>query len=144
VKVEPAVEGNQQNMKNFVPLIGRILIASIFLSAGIEKIMNPGQTQQYMASHGMPLVGFLMVCAIAVELGGGLSVLFGFKARLGAAVLALFLVPTTLIFHTKFPDQQINFMKNLAIIGGLLLIFYFGPGPISLDERAKGKPAGLP
>ena len=130
-------ERNRQSMKNLVPLIGRILIASIFLIAGVEKIMHPAQTQQYMASHGMPLVRLMLIGAIIVELGGGLSVLLGFKARWGAAALALFLVPTTLIFHTQFPDQQINFMKNLAIIGGLLMMSHFGPGPASLDERAK-------
>jgi len=124
-------------MKSLVPLIGRILIASIFLISGSEKILNPVQTSHYMAAHGMPLVGLMLIGAIIVEIGGGLSVLLGYKAKWGALALALYLIPTTLIFHTKFPEQQVNFMKNLAIIGGLLMLSHFGPGPVSFDERAK-------
>lgn len=126
-------------MKNYVPLIARILIAQIFLMAGAGKIMDPAGTQGYMAAYGMPFAGFFLLGAIAVEIGGGLSVLLGFKARWGAIALALFLIPTTLIFHTAFSErlQQIMFMKNLAIMGGLLLVAYFGSGPLSLDARAK-------
>ncbi len=127
-------------MKNLIPLIGRILIASIFLVSGSEKILNPAQTAHYMAAHGMPLAGLLLIGAIVVEIFGGLTVLLGYKAKWGALILAFYLIPTTLIFHTKFsePGQQINFMKNLAIIGGLLVLSHFGPGPVSLDERTKG------
>ncbi len=139
-------ERKRQSMKNLVPLIGRILIASIFLISGSEKILSPGQTAHYMAAHGMPLAGLLLVGAIVVEICGGLSVLAGYKAKWGALILALYLIPTTLIFHTKFsePGQSINFMKNLAIIGGLLVMSHFGPGPGSLDERSKGNPTNLP
>ena len=80
--------------------------------------------------------------SVRLELGGGLSVLLGYKTRWGALALVIFLIPTTLIFHTKFSDpvQVIMFMKNLAILGGVLMIASFGPGPLSLDARAA--PAG--
>ena len=99
--------------------------------------MNPAGTQQYMAAHGMPFAGLFLIGAIILEIGGGLSVLLGYKARWGAIALVVFLIPTTLIFHTKFSEhlQVIMFMKNLAILGGLLMVSYFGPGPISFDAR---------
>jgi uncharacterized membrane protein YphA (DoxX/SURF4 family) len=128
-------------MKNPVPLIGRIFLSAIFLHAALGKIMHPAGTQQYMAMYGMPFTGLFLIGAILVESCGGISVLIGYKAQLGATVLALFLIPTTLIFHTKFSDsvQLTMFMKNLAMIGGLLMVAYFGAGPISLDTR-KGMP----
>lgn len=125
-------------MKNYVPLIARILIAQIFLMSGAGKIMDPAGTQGYMAAYGMPFTGLFLLGAIALEIGGGLSVLLGFKARWGAIALVVFLIPTTLIFHTAFSErlQQIMFMKNSAILGGLLMVAYFGSGPLSLDARA--------
>jgi putative oxidoreductase len=126
-------------MKNIAPLIGRILIAIIFLFSGIHKIMDPAGTKQFMTAYGMPLVGLFFIGAVIFEIGGGLSLLLGFKARWGAIALIIFLIPTTLIFHTKFSEQMqvIQFMKNLAILGGLLMIAAFGPGEMSLDERTK-------
>jgi putative oxidoreductase len=124
-------------MKNPIPLIARILLCLVFLKAGIGKIMNPAGTMQYMSAHGMPLVSLLLVGAIFIEIFGSLSILLGFKARLGAILLVIFLVPTTLIFHANFADQMqmTMFLKNSAIIGGLLMIAYFGPGPLSLDRK---------
>ena len=123
-------------MKGLAPLIGRILIAQIFLASGFGKIMDFAGTQQYMASYGMPLTALLLFGAIVFELGGGLSLLLGYKARWGAIALIVFLIPTTLIFHTEFAErmQQIQFMKNSAIIGGLLVLAQFGAGPLSLDQ----------
>jgi putative oxidoreductase len=124
-------------MKNPVPLIARILLSAIFIQSGVGKIMDPSGTQQYMAAYGMPLTGLFLIGAIFCEIFGSLSILLGFKARLGATLLVIFMIPTTLIFHTKLSDQvqMIMFMKNLAIIGGLLMVAYFGSGPISLDAK---------
>ncbi|MCJ7497089.1 MAG: DoxX family protein [candidate division Zixibacteria bacterium] len=124
-------------MKNPVPLIARILLCAIFIQSGVGKIMDPSGTQQYMAAYGMPLTGLFLIGAIFCEIFGSLSILLGFKARLGATLLVIFMIPTTLIFHTKLSDQvqMIMFMKNLAIIGGLLMVAYFGSGPISLDAK---------
>ena len=124
-------------MKNPVPLIARILLALIFIKSGIGKIMDPAGTQQYMTAYSMPLTGLFLVGAIIFEIFGSLSVLLGYKARLGAIALIIFLVPATLIFHTKLSDplQMVMFMKNLAMLGGLLMVAYFGPGPLSLDAK---------
>ncbi|HEY4715730.1 MAG TPA: DoxX family protein [bacterium] len=124
-------------MQKFIPLFGRILLSIIFLMSGFGKIANAAGTQQFMSAYGMPLTAFFMVCAIILEVAGGLSVLLGYKAKLGALALVIFLIPATLIFHTKFSDQiqMIMFMKNMAILGGLLLIIGFGSGPVSIDER---------
>jgi putative oxidoreductase len=124
-------------MKNPVPLIARILLCAIFIQSGVGKIVDPSGTQQYMAAYGMPLTSLFLIGAIVCEIFGSLSILLGFKARLGASLLVIFMIPTTLIFHTKLSDQvqMIMFMKNLAIIGGLLMVAYFGPGPISFDAK---------
>lgn len=109
-------------------LVGRILLSVIFVLSGLGKIAQWSGTAQMMASKGMPLVSLLLPLTILVELGGGLMLLTGFGARFAAVLLALFLVPTTLIFHNFWavtgPEhmmQQVNFLKNVAIIGGLLV-----------------------
>lgn len=125
------------NSKNVISLIARILLSALFIWSGVNKILDPAGTQQYMMSKGIPLVGLLYLATVVVEVGGGLSVLLGYKARWGAIALALFLIPATLIFHTNFAEQmqQIAFMKNLALIGGLLMIVQYGAGRISLDRH---------
>jgi putative oxidoreductase len=128
-------------MKSPVPFIARILLCFVFIIAGIGKITNFAGSQQYMSAYGVPATGILLVFAILIEILCALSILFGFKARWGSIILAIYLVVVTLIFHTKLSDpmQFIMFQKNLAIIGGLLLVFHFGPGSVSLDEKAKPK-----
>ncbi len=123
--------------KNVLSLIARILLSALFLWSAVNKILNPASTQQYMAANGIPLAGLLYLATVVIELGGGLSVLLGYKTRIGAIALAIFLVPATLIFHTNFADQiqQIMFMKNLAIFGGLLMLVQYGAGRISLDKH---------
>lgn len=126
-------------MEKFTSLLGRILLALIFLKAGVGKIVDPSGTQHYMAAYGMPMTAFFLAGAILVELGGGLSVLVGYQTRWGALALAIFLVPVTWIFHTKFADplQTVMFMKNLAIMGGLLILASAGPGSVSMDARCR-------
>ncbi|NOR11711.1 MAG: DoxX family membrane protein, partial [Candidatus Aminicenantes bacterium] len=91
-------------MQALIQLLARFFIAFIFLMSGLGKIMNLSETQQYMALYGMPLTYVFLIGAICAELLGGLSVLTGYKAKWGAFVLFLFLIPTTLIFHTEFSD----------------------------------------
>ena len=124
-------------MKNIIPLFARIFICAIFIFSGIHKILDPAGTKQFMSTFGMPLVGIFFIGAVIFEIGGGLSLLLGFKARWGAWALIIFLIPTTLIFHTNFSEQMqlIQLMKNLAILGGLLMIATFGPGKISLGNK---------
>jgi putative oxidoreductase len=117
-------------------LVGRILLAAIFLMSGIHKIMDPQGTQQYMAAMGMTtLTGLFYVGAIIIELAGSLSLLLGYHARAGAWLLVLFMIPTTLIFHTNFadPNQMIHFLKNLTTIGGLIYVAAYGAGALSMD-----------
>jgi putative oxidoreductase len=119
-------------------LVGRILIAAIFIMSGIGKIADPQGTQQYMQAMGMTWATTLFYLgAIVIEIGGGLSLLLGYWTRAGAIALILFMIPTTLLFHTNFADQNqmIHFLKNLAMFGGLFYVAAYGAGPLSLDAR---------
>lgn len=100
----------------------RFLLSLIFVVSGVSKLMNFDASLQYMSSTLLPPSEILLGAAIALELVGGLMLMFGFMERWVAWTLALYLVPVTLIFHTNFTeqDQVVNFLKNLAIIGGLL------------------------
>ncbi len=126
-------------MKPVIPLLGRVFLSQIFLLAGLDKIMSPGASRDYMAQAGLPFTRLFLVAAIVLEIGGGLSLLLGYKARYGAAALILFLVPATLIFHIDFqnPIQVTMLLKNLAIIGGLLMVAHFGPGSFAIDKFAE-------
>ena len=130
------------NASNTAVLVGRILLGLIFILSGFGKIAGYEGTAGYMASKGMPFVNLLLPAAIAVELGGGLLLALGFKARWAALAIFLFLIPTTLIFHAfwgidpkEAATQQINFLKNVAIMGGMLMVFAHGPGAYSVDKR---------
>jgi putative oxidoreductase len=126
--------------------LGRALLSLIFIMSGVHKLTAWNETTGMMTSEGMQMAPFFLAGAVAFELLGGLSVLLGIKARMGAAALFLFLIPTTLIFHdfwtyagTKQQMEMINFMKNLAIMGGLLMIVSLGPGRCCvLDNRQPG------
>lgn len=117
-----------------ISLVARVLISAIFISAGYQKIIGYDGTLQYMASQGVP--GFMLPAVIALELGGGLAILFGLFSRWAALGLAIFSVIAALIFHSNFADQgqTVNFMKNLAMAGGLLLLFANGPGAWAIRD----------
>ncbi len=122
-------------------LVGRILLALIFILSGYGKIAGFEGTAGYMASQGLPMVNILLVLTIVIELGGGLLIAIGYKARWAALVIFLFLIPVTVIFHNFWavdPEQMrgqlIQFQKNLAIMGGMLYVFIAGPGAYSLDR----------
>ncbi|MBA3965983.1 MAG: DoxX family protein [Nitrospirales bacterium] len=124
----------QQYASHFM-LLGRMMLGVIFLFSGMHKIANPEATQQYMASMGMSATEVFLIGAILVEIGAGLSLLLGFWTQTGTAILFLFLIPTTLIFHTDFSSltQVLMFLKNIAMMGGLLYIYVCGPGRFSVD-----------
>lgn len=121
----------------FIPLIGRTFLATIFIHAAINKIFDFAPTQTMMTEKGLPLAGILLGGTIVFQILGGLSLVLGYKTRLGAWLLILFLIPTTVIFHDFWdvPAEKIDFLKNLSIMGGLLMITYFGAGPVSVDEH---------
>ncbi len=118
-------------------LVSRVLLAAIFLVSGVEKIFAFGATMSVMAARGMHMAGMFLVLAILVEIAGGASVLLGYFPRLGALVLALYLVAVTLVFHRDLgdPNQAAHFAKNIAIIGGLVAIVSVGGGAFSVGTR---------
>jgi putative oxidoreductase len=129
-------------MQSLGSLIGRILLALIFVMSGFLKIIAFNGTEGYMASAGIPhnLVLPALILTILIEFGCGILVLIGYKARLAAFLIFMWLIPVTLIFHF-LPAQhgvnatvnQIMYMKNLSMMGGLLLVAAMGPGAWSID-----------
>jgi putative oxidoreductase len=123
-------------------LVGRILLAVLFLKSGWGKIGGFDATAAMMASKGLPMATVLLVITIAMELGAGILLVIGYKARWAALAFALWLIPVTLTFHNfwavpadQVQNQSINFYKNLSIFGGMLMVFAFGPGRYSLDRE---------
>jgi putative oxidoreductase len=124
-------------MDTFLNLAARILMSQIFIISGIGKITGYAGTQAYMAKMGVP--GALLPLVILTEVGGGLALLFGFKTRWVALALAGFTLLSALVFHMDFKDQMqmINFMKNLAMAGGLLMFVRYGAAEPSVDTRVR-------
>ena len=127
------------SVKQYLPLLGRILIAQLFILAGISKITGFAGTAGYMASKGLPMVPILLVLTIIIEIGGGLMILLGWRARIAALILFLWMIPVTLIFHNFWgaPAAQKTihmFQKNLVIMGAMFLIYAFGTGRYSLRD----------
>lgn len=120
-----------------VAAAGRILIALIFIMSGLSKLGAPAATQGYIASVGLPLPILGFVIAVLAEVGGGILLLVGYRTKVVAAGLALFTFATAVFFHHNFADQNqmIHFLKNLAIIGGLLQVAAFGATRLSFDAR---------
>jgi putative oxidoreductase len=129
---------NQRNttLESSAELVGRILLASLFLLSGLSKLGAYGATAAYMSSAGVP--GALLPAVIAVELLGSLAVIVGWKTRIAAALLAGFSLLAAFLFHNNFADQiqMIMFLKNVSIAGGFLLLVANGAGAISLDRRS--------
>ena len=123
-------------LESSAELVGRILLASLFLLSGVSKLGAYGATAAYMSSAGVP--GALLPAVIAVELLGSLAVIVGWKTRAAAALLAGFSLLAAFLFHNNFTDQiqMIMFLKNVSIAGGFLLLVANGAGAISLDRRA--------
>jgi putative oxidoreductase len=129
-------------LNRYGPLAGRILIALIFLMAGLGKVTGFAGTVSYIASKGLPLPQLAAVGAIVVELGGGIMLVLGWKTRLAAAAIFFFTGMTALFFHNFWgvaPDQaqnqMIHFMKNISMMGGLLYVVVHGAGALSLDAK---------
>ena len=122
-----------------IPVIGRVLLAAIFIISGIGKLAAPAATMGYIASTGLPFAPLALAIAIGVELGGGLLLVLGVKTRLVAAGLAVFSIVTGLAFHNAVGDQNqmIHLLKNFAMAGGLLQVVAFGAGAYSFDNRTK-------
>jgi putative oxidoreductase len=121
-------------------LLGRVLYTAIFITGGINHLKNRAGLAAYSRSQGVPAADLMVPLTGLMILAGGLSVLLGFHARIGAWLIFLFLVPTAFLMHRFWgvPDpmmaqnQQVHFMKNMSMAGGALLIAYFGSGPYSI------------
>lgn len=129
-------------LQNPLSFIGRLLLAVLFLPAGIGKLMGFAGTVGYITSAGMPVPEVSAAFALVIEIGGGLALIFGFRTRWVALVLAFFTLVASLYFHNYWAlpiDQQmmmkLMFFKNIAVIGGLLTLAAWGPGAWSLDAR---------
>ena len=123
-------------LQNITAPIGRFFLAFMFFISGLNKISQYEGTQGYMEAMGVP--GVLLPLVILTETLGGLAIIFGWKTKYVAIMLAGFSVLSAILFHTDFSNQQemINFMKNIAIAGGFLTLFVHGAGSFSLDNRA--------
>jgi putative oxidoreductase len=127
---------------NAAALAGRILIALIFVISGASKIGGFSGVAGYIGSKGLPMPEVLAALTIALELGGGILLVLGWKTRWVALLFFLWLIPTTLVFHrfwgidaAQVQNQFGNFMKNVSIMGAMAMLMAFGPGPYSVDKR---------
>ena len=121
----------------YTPLLGRILIAAIYILSGFGKLTAPAATAGYIASAGLPLPYLGVAIAIVVELIGGILLVLGYQTRIVALAMAVFTVAAAVFFHSNFADQNmfIHFFKNIAMAGGLAQVVAFGAGALSLDAR---------
>jgi putative oxidoreductase len=132
------------NATRYLPFAGRLLIGLPFVMSGLSKLAAYGPTTEMIGAVGLPVPPLAFAVAVAVELGGGLLLIAGFRVSLIAIALALFSLATAVSFHTNFADQNqmIHFLKNIMIAGGLLQIAAFGAGAMSVDNRlSKGRAA---
>jgi putative oxidoreductase len=125
--------------EDVLALAGRMLLAVVFLAAAFGKITNFDATVRYMETNGMTTAPLWCAAAVALEAFCAISLILGYYTRWGAAALAGFLVVVTWVFHAA-PDQRIQLLKNLAIIGGLLQVVAYGPGDLSLEGRDRSRP----
>ena len=131
-----------------VPLLGRILISSVFILSGITKITGFSMEEGMVAAKHLPMPAVALGIALVIEMVGGLAILFGLFTRFTSWILFLYLIPTTWLFHNFWAfqgmdriDLMIHFEKNLAIMGGLLILATFGPGAFSIDSSRAPKAA---
>jgi putative oxidoreductase len=127
------------NATRYLPFAGRLLIGLPFAMSGLGKLGAYGLTTGMIGAAGLPLPPLAFAVAVAVELGGSILLIAGFRTRLVAAALVLFSLATAVSFHSNFADQNqmIHFLKNVMIAGGLLQIAAFGAGALSIDNRAR-------
>ena len=133
------------SLKSPLMVIGRVLLALMFVMAGFSKLGNIGGTAAYIASGGLPMPTVLAVLVGLFELIAGLALAVGYKARWAALALGVFTLLASVLFHQfwavpadKQMVQQLMFMKNLAVAGGMFIVAALGAGPVSLDNRVTG------
>lgn len=135
---------NEAHMKlehPIIPLAGRLMITYIFATSGIGKVFSWSDNVKYMSTRHLPMIPVLLAIAAIVELGGSICLITGYQARIAAFVMFLYTTAVTVIFHNYWAAtgmlagmQETHFRKNLAIMGGLLILAYSGPGKWALGE----------
>ena len=138
------MNGFNEAIRACAPVVGRLLMALIFLMSGYGKVTAFAPTAAAMAGKGMPMSEALLVCAIAIEIVAGVLLVIGWKTRIAALALIVFLVPATLYFHDywNYPQEEVrnqrnHFMKNVTILGALVFVIGMGAGPLSVDNRRR-------
>ena len=131
-------------MNHSAMLVGRILLSLVFLVAGYRKLMGVAASAGYFAKLGFPMPDVMVWVAIAIELGGGILLVLGWKARWAASLLALFTLIAAFAAHrfwevdpAQYANQMNHFLKNLAIVGGMIFVAATGPGALSVDGRRR-------
>jgi putative oxidoreductase len=126
-----------------VPLIGRLMISYIFATSGIAKVFSWSGNVAYMGTRHLPLIPVLLAAALVIELAGSVCLVTGYQARIAAFVMFLYTTAVTVLFHNYWASsdmmaamQETHFRKNLAIMGGLLMLAFSGPGKWALGRRA--------
>ena len=126
-----------------VPLLGRLMMTYIFATSGIGKIFGWSGNVAYMSTRHLPMIPLLLAVALVIEVGGSISLITGYQARIAAFVMFWYTTAVTLIFHNYWAAneamagmQETHFRKNLAIMGGLLMLAYSGPGRWAIGKRA--------
>lgn len=142
---------NGSKMESFSPLAARILLSLVYLVNGVGMIGAFSDISALMTAKGMPASDIFLIAAIALWLAGGLCLVFGWRTRLAALLLLLATIPATFVFHSpwtvepaQFHNELNHFLKNLAILGGLLYVVSFGSGSRSLDHRKAAASAERP
>jgi putative oxidoreductase len=130
-----------KNQSDALALVGRILLGLIFVLSGFQKLMGFSGVVANITGKGLPLPEVLAVLTVAIELGAGLLLVVGWKARWAALLIFLYIIPVSLTFHNFWTMEgaqaamnKIQFLKNVSIMGGMLLVAAFGPGRYSLDK----------
>ena len=138
-------------MTGSIAVFARLTMAAIFLWSGGGALLAPGSTVTLMQQYGMPFAAVLVWPTIALELGGGLALVLGWQTRLAALALGLFTLAGAFIFHAFWAvdpaqvlEAEINFMKNVAIFGGSLMLVANGAGRYSLDALRSGRGRATP
>ena len=130
---------------NALSFIGRLLIGLPFAMGGLMKLASYGRTTALIATAGLPFPPLAYAVAVAIELGGGLLLILGYRVRPAAVVMAVFSLVTAVFFHADFANelQMANFIKNVMLTGGLLQIAAFGAGTISIEQWRRRRSRGL-
>ncbi len=123
----------------YIPLAARICLCLIFFKAGVSHIFGFGETVEMMTNQGLPLANILLAGTVFFQILGAVSLLLGYQVKIGSILLIIFLIPASLVFHNFIADpSQINdFLKNIGLIGGLLMLIYAGSGALSIDGQTR-------